>query len=81
MPSPITLIDAQSQLSVWLSANLALAQGQSYTIELGGSKRTLTRVNSKEVIDQINFWTKQINLLNSGQTGINTKYVVSRTDL
>jgi hypothetical protein len=79
--NPINLEIAKNQLNTWLAANLAVASGQAYEIEMGGTKRKLTRVNSKEILEQIKFWSKEIALLESGQKGIQTKYVIPREDL
>jgi len=58
----ITLIQAETQLTAWLSADTAVATGQSYTI--GG--RSLTRANAKEIRDNIVFWDRQIKRLTRG---------------
>lgn len=58
----ITLAQAQAQLDAWMSASLAVANGQSYTI----NGRSLTRANSAEIRENIKFWNDQVNAL--GQT-------------
>lgn len=50
----ITLSDAQTALSNWLTADAAVAKGQSYSI----NGRSLSRVNAAEIREQIVFWTK-----------------------
>lgn len=59
----ISLQQAQTQLGLWLKANEAVCQGQSYTIASESSSRTLTRVNSKEILQQVEFWDGQIKRL------------------
>ena len=56
-----TLAEAQAQLAVWKAASLAVATGQEYQIDVSGTRRKLTRVNSKEILDQINFWSHIVN--------------------
>lgn len=58
----ITLAQAETQLASWLSADTAVATGQSYSI--GG--RSLTRANAKEIRDNIVFWDKQVKRLTRG---------------
>ena len=73
--SKINLETAQTQLDTWLLANIAVASGQSYKIDMGGTSRQLTRVNSKEILEQIKFWQRQISILqNNGNLPI--KYTV-----
>lgn len=48
----ITLAEAETQLSTWLSANTAVASGQSYSI----AGRTLTRADANHILEQIKFW-------------------------
>lgn len=66
----ITLQQAQDQLDAWVAANLAVANGQSYSI--GG--RSLTRVNAAEILNQINFWERKVQRLAAGQGGIRVRY-------
>ena len=66
---------AQQQLDVWLAANIAVASGQSYKIDMGGTSRQLTRVNSKEILEQIKFWTRQAEIAKAG--GVVIKYTVT----
>lgn len=62
----ISLKHAQAQLELWLKANEAVAQGQSYTIASESSSRTLTRVNAQEILKQIQFWDAQVKRLHRG---------------
>lgn len=55
----ITLSQAQEQLDAWLAANLAVSQGQSYTI----NSRSLTRANAGKIRDQVVFWDGHVKRL------------------
>lgn len=61
MPA-ITLVQAQKHLDEWLKADLAVSQGQSYTIK----DRTLTRVNAKEIRASIDYWQQKVNSISRG---------------
>ena len=54
-------VQINAQLEQWLQANRMVAQGQSYTIATEQGSRTLTRVNSREILEQIQFWQQQLN--------------------
>jgi len=62
----LTAVQAQQQLDNWLRANLAVSQGQSYTIATESGSRTLTRANAGEILKQIEFWDKQLKRLARG---------------
>ena len=64
--SGLTTTQAQQQLDSWLKANLAVAQGQSYTIATESGSRTLTRANAGEILKQIQFWDTQLKRLARG---------------
>lgn len=63
----ITLAEAAEKLTEWMSADTAVATGQSYSI--GG--RSLTRANAKEIRDNIQFWNNMVKSLERG--GISVK--------
>lgn len=63
----ITQAQAQAQLDLWLAADAAVAQSQSYTI----ADRTLTRTNAAEITSKIDYWSArltQLTLKASGRT-------------
>jgi hypothetical protein len=62
----LTVTQAQQQLNAWLKANLAVSQGQSYTIATESGSRTLTRANAAEILKQIQFWDTQLKRLARG---------------
>ena len=74
----ITLQHAEAQLSAWLAASEAVAQNQSYLMESGGSRRSLTRADAAEVRNQITFWDRKVRELTLLATGARrrTRYVV-----
>jgi Family of unknown function (DUF6148) len=55
----ITLAIAEAQLSSWLAADTAVAQGQAYTI----GTRSLSRANAREIRENIQFWDSQVKRL------------------
>lgn len=55
----ITLDRAKLHLEAWLDAELAVSQGQAYTI----GSRSLTRANLAEIRKQIEYWKKQVDEL------------------
>lgn len=59
----LTLEMAQAQWQAWYNASLALARNQSYTIE----GRTLTRANTQDVQQQLDYWQGKINELTPGK--------------
>jgi uncharacterized protein DUF6148 len=61
--SGLTVTQAEQQLDAWLKANLAVSQGQSYTIATESGSRTLTRANAAEILKQIQFWDSQLKRL------------------
>jgi len=65
----ITLAQAEAQLSAWLDASTAVAQGQSYTI----GARSLTRADAKEIREQIDYWENKVQKLSSGSGGIRVR--------
>jgi hypothetical protein len=62
----IILADARAQLAAWLAADAAVATGQSYRLDSGGSSRQITRTDAAEITNKINYWQLQVNRLTSG---------------
>lgn len=58
----LDLATAQAHLDEWISADLAVAGGQAYTI--GG--RSLTRANVAEIRKNIDYWNKWVQRLTRG---------------
>ena len=54
---------AQAKLAIWLEADDALATGQEYSIDLSGTRRTLTRVDAGIVHKNIIYWQTRVNRL------------------
>lgn len=52
----ITVEQAQTALSAWYAASLAVAKSQSYEIE----GRKLTRVDADEIRKQIDYWEMRV---------------------
>lgn len=53
---PLTLSQAQTALEAWIAADLAVAKGQSYSM----NGRSLTLVNVKEIREQIQYWERRV---------------------
>jgi hypothetical protein len=58
----ITLVQAQAQLTAWLAASTAVASGQAYSI----AGRSLTRANSREIRENIEYWDGKVQTLTRG---------------
>ncbi len=52
----LTLTQAQTALDAWIAADLAVAKGQSYTM----NGRSLTLANAKEIREQIQYWERRV---------------------
>lgn len=67
----ITLAQAESQLSTWLTALEAIAtKGQAYEIATGqGSTRMLRRADLGEVRQMIEFWDARVKALTTADSG------------
>jgi len=52
----LTLTQAQAALGAWIAADLAVAKGQSYSM----NGRSLTLANSKEIREQIQYWERRV---------------------
>lgn len=68
----ISLEDAQTHLSNWLQADLAVSDGQKY--EIGG--RELTRVDADMITNKIKFWESYCNKIKSGRKGLRAQRVM-----
>lgn len=58
----ITLAQASAQLTAWIAASTAVAEGQSYSI----AGRSLTRANSREIRENIEYWDAKVQVLTRG---------------
>ncbi|NFO15186.1 hypothetical protein FDB34_13460 [Clostridium botulinum] len=74
-----SLETAQEHLQSWLKAELAVVNGQSYTI---GTK-TLNRANLSQIKEQIKFWKNELELAKKIQArkGRNRVYRIVPRDL
>lgn len=73
MSNRMTLAQAVTQRDLWLMADQKVASGQSYTIEDGGLRRTLTRADAGIIAQRLDYWERKIDSLekaNSGRSGI-----------
>lgn len=52
----LTITQAQTALDAWIAADLAVAKGQSYSM----NGRSLTLANSKEIREQIQYWERRV---------------------
>ncbi|MDR7318905.1 DUF6148 family protein [Brevibacillus nitrificans] len=69
-----TLEVAKKHLDAWIACNLALSTSQSYSI----NGKTITRANLKDVMDQINYWQKQVDTIQRAQSGLGPRSKVRR---
>lgn len=61
----VTIEEAQENLKLWLSAEKAVASGQSYRI----GTRQLTRASLTDIAKRIQFWRNEVEKLESGNGG------------
>ena len=52
----LTLQQAQTALDAWIAADIAVAKGQSYSM----NGRSLTLANVKEIREQIQYWERRV---------------------
>ena len=52
----LTSTQAQTALDAWIAADLAVAKGQSYSM----NGRTLTLSTAKEIREQIQYWERRV---------------------
>ena len=64
----ITLAQAQAQLDTYLAASTAVAAGQSFDLSSGGTSRSLTRADAKEIRESITFWNDMVKSLGGVST-------------
>ena len=57
----VTLTHTKAALDAWLAADLAVAKGQSYSM----NGRSLTLANSREIREQIQYWERRVAALES----------------
>ena len=57
----LTLQQAQTSLDAWIAADLAVAKGQSYSM----NGRSLTLANTREIREQIQYWERRVATLES----------------
>ncbi|WP_227013932.1 DUF6148 family protein [Paenibacillus psychroresistens] len=69
-----TLVQAKERLQMWLDAEAAVATGQEYRI----GTRSLRRVDLKDIREQMLFWNRQVEQLQSGRQGMRVMRVVPR---
>ena len=73
----ITLAQAETNLTAWLTASEAVATGQSYSISVGSSSRSLTRADAGEIREMIGYWNGMVEKLTGRAQGRGrTRYVV-----
>ena len=57
----LTLQQAMTALDAWIAADLAVAKGQSYSM----NGRSLTLANTREIREQIQYWERRVATLES----------------
>ena len=57
----LTLQQAQTALDAWIAADLAVARGQSYSM----NGRSLTLANTREIREQIQYWERRVATMQS----------------
>lgn len=70
-----TLEEARRRLQVFLDAEEALALGKSYSVDVGGSRRQISRADERYISERIQYWKQEVERLERGGT-IKTIYTV-----
>ena len=70
-----SLAEATTFFNNWKDAYLAVTSGKGYTINTGGTTRSLTRQDADSCLKHMNYWQSEIGKINSGKLGIPTKFV------
>ena len=70
----ITLTQAQGLLDLWITADQAVASGQSYTI----CGRSLTLANAGEITNKIQFYSGLVERLSRPNGGVRIQAVIPR---
>lgn len=65
----LTLAEATEMRQLWLDAYKAISTGKNYSINTGGSLRTLTRQDVDEARREFFFWDEQVDLLGGSTDG------------
>ena len=63
----LTSTQAQTALDAWIAADLAVAKGQSYSM----NGRSLTLANVKEICEQIQYWERRVMAFSNNGSGSN----------
>jgi len=58
----IALAQAEAKLALWLAAEDAVANSQSYTM----GSRSMTRANLREIRETIDYWERRVQRLSRG---------------
>ena len=61
----MTKTEAQEHLDAWLAADLATSKGQSYSI----GNRSLSRVDTTEIRNNITYWQRVVSSLTATDAG------------
>ena len=61
----LTSTQALTALDAWIAADLAVAKGQSYSM----NGRSLTLANAKEIREQIQYWERRVAAFATSSTG------------
>lgn len=74
----ITLAQAEAKLTLWMDAEEKVAAGQSFTIEVDGTRRELRRADLSEIRRTIDYWNSKVVALSRRASGrSNSRYLVN----
>lgn len=74
----VSLETAESYVSELEKAYLAAISGSSYTIDVGGSKRTLSRQNIEIIKEELLYWNNYVEQKKSGKSVDTVKIKLGR---
>jgi len=71
-----TLVEIDTMVVDIKAAYKASISGKSYSIDTGGTSRSVTRNDAQSLLNQLQYWeTQRINLVNGSSGGIPTKFI------
>ncbi len=74
----ISITEKRDWLAKWKTAYESVVTGKSYTINTGGTSRSLTRQDADTILKHIEYWQREVDRAESGQRGLNIRFGVPR---
>ncbi len=71
----MTLIEANTILTQLKAAYLSAINGKSYTINTGGTARSITKQDAVWLRNEIQYWESYVSNITNNTKGIKTKFI------